>query len=47
LQEAKHIKIKEITPDELSEGKLKLALSFSLDKGNYATTILRELMKTQ
>lgn len=43
----KNIKIKEITPDELSEGKLKLALSFSLDKGNYATTILRELMKTQ
>ena len=34
-----------IAPDELNEGKLKLKVAFTLPKGNYATTILRELMK--
>ncbi|HIH10432.1 MAG TPA: tRNA pseudouridine(13) synthase TruD [Candidatus Diapherotrites archaeon] len=39
------LKLGGIEKDELNEGKLKLKISFSLDKGNYATTILRELMK--
>ncbi len=34
-----------IEKDEFSEGKLKMRISFRLEKGNYATTILRELMK--
>ncbi len=49
----KKIVLKPINPrinlvghDEFNEGKLKLKISFSLDKGNYATTILRELMKS-
>ena len=32
--------------DDLNPGKIKMAISFSLEKGAYATTILRELMKT-
>jgi len=40
-----NLKIVEISPDEFCEGKLKQKISFSLDKGNYATTVLRELMK--
>src|SRR3989344_8294812 len=39
-------KILKIMEDETNEGKLKISLSFTLDKGNYATTNLRELMKT-
>ncbi len=39
------LKIISIEKDELAEGKLKMKISFRLDKGNYATTILRELMK--
>lgn len=39
-------KIISIEKDELNEGKLKMRLSFGLEKGNYATTILRELMKS-
>ncbi len=31
--------------DELNEGKTKLVLEFTLQKGGYATTILREYMK--
>ncbi len=34
-----------IEKDELNKGKLKASISFRLEKGNYATTILRELMK--
>lgn len=41
-----HLKIVSIGQDEFSEGKLKMRISFSLEKGNYATTILRELMKS-
>ncbi|MEM4257072.1 MAG: tRNA pseudouridine(13) synthase TruD [Candidatus Diapherotrites archaeon] len=41
----KDLKIIGICKDEFSEGKLKLKISFWLEKGNYATTILRELMK--
>ncbi|MEK6958275.1 MAG: tRNA pseudouridine(13) synthase TruD [archaeon] len=35
-----------VSEDELNEGKLKLKTGFSLEKGNYATTVLRELMKS-
>lgn len=41
----KDLEIGLIEKDDLFEGSLKLRISFSLDKGNYATTILRELMK--
>ncbi len=40
------MKILGIGKDECCEGKLKLRISFRLPKGNYATTILRELMKS-
>lgn len=36
-----------VEKDELNEGKLKMSISFALEKGNYATTILRELIKDQ
>ncbi|MFH1391777.1 MAG: tRNA pseudouridine(13) synthase TruD [Candidatus Diapherotrites archaeon] len=39
------LKLLSIEKDELNEGKLKVSISFRLEKGNYATTILRELMK--
>jgi tRNA pseudouridine13 synthase len=31
--------------DEINTGKTRLTLEFSLQKGGYATTILREYMK--
>ncbi len=34
-----------IEGDEFSEGRLKAALRFGLEKGAYATTVMRELMK--
>jgi len=36
-----------IGEDELNEGKFKVTLDFSLPKGSYATTILREYMKVE
>ena len=39
------IKLIETGKDEFNEGKLSAKISFSLEKGNYATTVLRELMK--
>ncbi len=42
----KNMKIVEIAEDEENPGKRKITFSFSLDKGNYATTILREIMKS-
>ncbi len=39
------LRVVSIGADEFCEGKLKMKLSFRLDKGNYATTILREMMK--
>ncbi len=39
------LKIVSVSEDELNKGKLKLKISFSLEKGNYATVVLRELMK--
>ncbi len=41
-----NLRIGEVGKDEFNEGKLKLKIAFSLEKGNYATTILRELMKS-
>ncbi len=35
----------EISADEFNEGKIKAVVRFGLDKGNYATTVLAELMK--
>lgn len=40
------MKIIEIGKDEFCEGRQKIRISFRLSKGNYATTILRELMKS-
>ncbi len=37
----------EICEDEFNDGKLKAIVRFSLEKGNYATTVLEELMKTR
>ncbi len=34
-----------VTDDELNTGKTKVVLEFSLQKGGYATTVLREYMK--
>lgn len=46
LLQAKNFRLVEMTEDELNPGKLKAILEFSLDKGNYATALLRELLKT-
>jgi len=40
------LKLLSIEEDDLNNGKLKQKIGFSLEKGTYATTILRELMKT-
>jgi len=40
-----NMKLLEIGRDELNEGKLMARVSFGLSKGNYATIVLRELMK--
>jgi len=37
----------DVAPDELSEDRVKVELRFSLPKGGYATTVLREVMKTR
>jgi tRNA pseudouridine13 synthase len=37
----------EIQDDELNEGKQKVMVDFSLPKGSYATTVLREYMKVE
>ncbi len=39
------LKLVSIQKDELNEGKVKATISFWLDKGNYATTVLKEIMK--
>lgn len=41
----KTINLEEITEDELHENKQKIRLSFILDKGQYATNVLREIIK--
>ncbi len=41
------LKLEEIADDEYFEGALKAKISFKLEKGNYATTVLRELMKSE
>ena len=37
----------DIQDDELNEGKQKVMVDFSLPKGSYATTVLREYMKVE
>ncbi|MEW6294876.1 MAG: tRNA pseudouridine(13) synthase TruD [Candidatus Diapherotrites archaeon] len=43
----KNLKLLEVKEDEFNEGKLKAIISFELNKGDYATTVLRELMKNE
>ncbi len=43
----KNLKLVKIDKDEENEGKLKAVVSFKLDKGNYATTVLQEIMKKE
>ncbi len=47
--EARDVKLIEVSDDERvgSEGLKKLTLSFTLSKGNYATVLLRELIKQE
>lgn len=40
-----NFKLIKIEPDAFNEGKLSAVVSFSLTKGNYATTVMDELMK--
>lgn len=42
-----NLKLLEIGKDEFYEGKLYAKISFDLSKGNYATTVLRELTKAE
>jgi tRNA pseudouridine13 synthase len=41
----KDLKLIEVSDDEMNEGKIKARISFSLEKGNYATNVLREIIK--
>ncbi|MFH1696685.1 MAG: tRNA pseudouridine(13) synthase TruD [Candidatus Diapherotrites archaeon] len=41
------MKLHGVADDEFNTGKLKAVISFRLTKGNYATTVLRELMKNE
>jgi len=41
----KDLKLEEISEDEFNEGKLKARVSFYLSKGNYATIVLKEIIK--
>ncbi len=40
-----NLKLEEIEKDEFNEGKLKARISFYLTKGNYATVVLKEIIK--
>ena len=41
--EVKDMKIGELEKDELNKGKKKVKISFSLDKGSYATEVVKAL----
>lgn len=41
------LKLLSVAKDEFNEGKLKASISFRLPKGDYATTVLREIMKAE
>ena len=43
----KNLKLAKTGPDEMYEGRLKAVISFELNKGNYATTVLCELLKKE
>ncbi|MBN2067930.1 MAG: tRNA pseudouridine(13) synthase TruD [Candidatus Diapherotrites archaeon] len=42
-----NMRLLNVSKDEFYEGMLAATVSFSLEKGNYATTVLRELMKSE
>ncbi len=44
---AENFKLEKIEDDIFNEGKKVLVISFFLSKGNYATTVLRELLKEE
>ena len=43
----KNLRIKEVGKDELTDGSTKAVVEFFLSKGNYATTVIREIMKKE
>ncbi|MBI4044326.1 MAG: tRNA pseudouridine(13) synthase TruD [Candidatus Diapherotrites archaeon] len=43
----KNLSIKEVGKDEFTEGCTKAVIGFYLSKGNYATTVIREIMKKE
>jgi len=45
--QVKDFELFEVGKDEFNEGKIKAVVSFELEKGNYATTVLEELMKLE
>lgn len=45
--EVKDFNILDISDDELNTGRNKIKIQFSLSKGNYATTVVREFMKNR
>ncbi|MDO8627696.1 MAG: tRNA pseudouridine(13) synthase TruD [Candidatus Diapherotrites archaeon] len=45
LLEPENLQLIEVAEDEINPGKIKAVLSFTLTKGNYATTVMREIMK--
>ncbi|OYT42287.1 MAG: tRNA pseudouridine(13) synthase TruD [Candidatus Altiarchaeales archaeon ex4484_43] len=47
FMDVKGFEILDIDKDELSEGKKKVTIRFSLSKGCYTTTVLREMMKNE
>lgn len=47
FSKVKNINLEEIEEDELHEDKLKLKISFVLEKGQYATNFLREIIKPE
>ncbi|MCX6798761.1 MAG: tRNA pseudouridine(13) synthase TruD [Candidatus Diapherotrites archaeon] len=40
------LRLLKISPDEFFPGKIAATIGFSLEKGNYATTVMRELLKS-
>jgi tRNA pseudouridine13 synthase len=47
LLKVKNFKLQEIIDDEYNPGKKAVTITFFLDKGNYATTVLKELLKEE
>ena len=47
LLKPENFTIEKIFDDEFNEGKKAVTIKFFLSRGNYATTILRELLKEE